>query len=165
MKMRARFVYIVMLMLCFLHVGNAVAGTNVVRGFDYSNYNPYRDSEIRWTTVESRDGGSFKLNFSQAAGTSQISSSTYSSIASVGQHLQVNGTGSFMQMHSSIADAYKWTEEDMAQDRAIMYAKNRPGTNPTGQFPPVGDALLPLLLMAMGYFFFHRRRNQADQKD
>lgn len=34
----------------------------------------------------------------------------------------------------------------------------RPDSNPIGQVTPVGDALLPLLLMAAGYCLFKRVR-------
>lgn len=85
-------------------------------------------------------------------------SSIFDNVESAGNHLRVTGNGSFMQMHEAVADANSYSEDPFST-RPMMRAKNRPGTNPTGQYPPIGDALWPLLLMAIGYLMY-RKRNE-----
>ncbi len=55
-----------------------------------------------------------------------------------------------------------------AQSDPILKALGaiRPGGNPTGQLDevPLGDALLPLLLLATGYIFYQRIRRWIRQK-
>ena len=74
----------------------------------------------------------------------------------------VKGTTSFTAISSEVGEGVA-TQDNLfggpAQMKGRAYA-GRPDTPPVGQEAPVGDMLLPLMLMAVGYLFVKLVRNR-----
>ncbi len=71
--------------------------------------------------------------------------------------LIARATGSFTDMNSQVVSGTIEELNSVEEPTGLMRIK-RPDSNPIGQVTPVGDALLPLLLMAAGYCLFKRVR-------
>lgn len=74
----------------------------------------------------------------------------YHSIEQENGHCQATGTGSFVRISQEITDAHLYSEEQCYQEEESSVARlsGRPGTNPMGQYTPVGDGVPVMLLLA-----------------
>lgn len=95
----------------------------------------------------------------------RTSDKTYDSFSSsVGNgHLMAVGTGSFIQMHNDISNSVIADVTSLALSQGSSRA-GRPSTPPTGEYVPVGNAVLPMLLIACVYMFVRMFRNRKLNK-
>lgn len=62
-----------------------------------------------------------------------------------------SGTSSFVRIHQEITDGGAYlasTSWEETPEMAYARAQGRPGTTPVGQYTPIGDGVLPMLVMA-----------------
>ncbi len=108
----------------------------------------------------SRKGGSYQLI---SVRTSDKDLESYSSSVSHAAYLAPTGTGSFMKIHGDIRSGMNTLMPKLDFTQSITYA-SRPNTPSTGEYEPVGDALVPMALMICVYAVVRYFKNRKMSK-
>lgn len=77
-------------------------------------------------------------------------STTYYSIEQENGYCQATGTSSFVRISQEITGAHLYSEEQwhLEEESTMARLSGRPGTNPMGQYTPIGDGVPVMLLLA-----------------
>lgn len=125
---------------------------------------------ITYTSVNIEDKPS--LSHSKSLFSTKLSDKSFRSISSTGEFVSpysVKGTISFASIHRDITAANAVNISLMNSNSSGGTSPSRPGVPTggpaTGQLVPVGDMLLPMLVIALGYIvvklFRNRKTSQA----
>ena len=125
---------------------------------------------ITYTSVNIEDKPS--LSHSKSLFSTKLSDRSFRSISSTGEFVSpysVKGTISFASIHRDITAANAVNISLMNSNSSGGTSTSRPGVPTggpaTGQLVPVGDMLLPMLVIALGYIvvklFRNRKTSQA----